>query len=134
MSRQSQNALTVTPASLPSRLEPPAELDETEATFWRAVVATKPVEWFEADSAPLLAEYCRAKIMCDVLAGQVAEALKTGEPDVIRKVLDMRDKESRRLLSLGTRLRLTQQSRYTPKAGSTANRKVSAAKPWQTGK
>ena len=46
--------------------------------------------------------------------------------------LDMRDKEAKRATSIATKLRLTQQSRYTPQAAATADRKVSGARPWQT--
>jgi hypothetical protein len=116
--------------NLPLRLDPPETLSAEEAELWRAVVNTKPVDWFQADSAPLLVEYCRAKIMCDRLADMLAEATEKN----LKSLIDMRDKESRRLATLGCKLRLTQQSRYTPGSASTASKKSSAADVWQFGK
>jgi hypothetical protein len=100
-----------------------------EASLWREVVATKPVEWFQADSAPLLVEYCRAKAMCDRLSLMLETAT-----DDLKSLLDMRDKESRRLATLACKLRLTQQSRYTPQSAATATKPASAASVWQFGK
>lgn len=114
---------------IPLRPDPPETLSEKEASLWRDVVSTKPVEWFQADSAPLLVEYCRAKVMCDRLSTMLETAT-----DDLKSVLDMRDKESRRLATLACKLRLTQQSRYTPQSAATAAKPASAASVWQFGK
>lgn len=117
-------------ARLPSaRLAPPADLSEREAEIWRAVVETKPAEWFAPDSAPLLKEYVRAVVTCDRLAGTVEQAFKSGVPS--KSLLDMRDKESRRSASLATKLRLTQQSRYRPDRAATADKQANGARPWE---
>jgi hypothetical protein len=131
MARKSAAALSVTMMGVQPRLKPPEMLSDEEKALWNAVTATKPPEWFRADSAPLLAEYCRAKVMCDVLDLQVKEAMKTGEPKVIKDFLDMRDKESRRLTVLGTKMRLTQQARYVPDKAAVHDRKAAEHKPWQ---
>ena len=130
--RKSTAALSVASVSaLPSRIEPPDDLTAPQAALWRAVVSEKPVEWFGEDSAPLLKEYVRAVAMCDLLALQIEAAVAGGETGEIKALLDMRDKESKRVASIGTKLRLTQQSRYTPSAAATANKNAGrAAKPW----
>lgn len=135
MSRPSTASLSVVPLQALPRIEPPDGLLDEELTLWRAVVDSKPADWFGEDSAPLLVEYVRAKVMCDMLDLQVKAAIAGGgEPEtagLIKSYLDMRDKESKRLLSIGTKLRLTQQSRYTPKAAATAAAKVGGqARPW----
>lgn len=134
--KKSAASLSVASVSaLPSRIEPPSDLTDAQAAVWRAVVSTKPPEWFDADSAPLLAEYCRAAVLCDLLAVQIEAAIAGGEAGELKMLLDMRDKESKRLVSIGTKLRLTQQSRYTPKAADTANRRSGGGgKVWQFGK
>ena len=134
MSRKSASALEVVPVTaLPSRIEPPSDLTSAQADVWRAVVSTKPVDWFQADTAPILAEYCRAKVMCDLLAAQIEGAMAGGEAGEVKALLDMRDKESRRLTSIATKLRLTNQSRYTPQAANTANKRTgSGLRPWQS--
>lgn len=129
MARKSSAALAVAPVTnLPSRLLPPEGMPSVEADLWRSIVATKPVDWFQQDSAPLLTEYVRAKVMCD----RIAEMLEVLDPETMKHLLDMRDKESRRLATLGCKLRLTQQSRYTPQSAATADRKASGARPWET--
>lgn len=117
------------------RLSPPAHLTAAQSALWAAVVETKPADWFGADSAPLLAEYVRAVEMCDRLSLQV-EALIAGaaEPAELKMLLDMRDKESKRVASLGTKLRLTQQSRYTPRAAAGADARAGSPRPWQFGR
>ena len=115
------------------RIAPPAFLSAEQRKIWQSIVDTKPAEWFGADSAPILVEYVRAVDMCNVLDGQVREALSGGDTDWIEKILKLRDKESRRAADLATKLRLTQQSRYTPQAAATANKRtLHASKPWET--
>lgn len=136
MSRPSGASLTVVPTGLPERLAPPDDLTPEQAARWRAVVDSKPVDWFGPDSLPLLKEYVRAEAMCDLLAVQIEAAIAgaegPGAAGLIKNYLDMRDKESKRLASLATKLRLTQQSRYTPQAAATANKKAGNARPWKS--
>lgn len=132
--RKSAASLTVVPAGIPARMEPPQGLTESQVAMWREIVAGKPADWFAADNAPLLAEYVRAVDMCNALAFQIGAAL-AGDPVeaalLLKGYLDMRDKEAKRATSIATKLRLTQQSRYTPQAAATADRKAGGARPWQ---
>jgi hypothetical protein len=129
--RKSAAALAVVASSLPQRIEAPDYLSEPEHELWDAVVNTKPVEWFGPDSAPVLVEFVRAVGTCNMLAPVVAQAMAEGDPRAIEKILTVRDREAKRAADLATKLRLTQQSRYTPQAAATANKRVmNAAKPW----
>lgn len=107
--------------------------------MWVEVVESKPAEWFGADSLPLLKEYVRAVVMCDTLDAKVKRAIEGGEGaeaatvGVVKLFLDMRDKEAKRATSLATKLRLTQQSRYTPQAAATADKRAGGKRPWQLG-
>jgi hypothetical protein len=112
------------------RLPPPRGLSKAERDLWTAITDSKPADWFGADSAPVLREYVRAAVVCDRLADLVEQAFK-GEGDEIKAALDLRDKESRRLMSLGTKLRLTIQSRHSPRTAETANRRAAGRRPWQ---
>src|SRR5688500_8757762 len=117
------------------RIAAPYGLLAKERALWPAVLDSKPVPWTVTDAAAALGEDVRDKVMCDLLELQVKAAIAGGgEPEtagLIKSYLDMRDKESKRLLSIGTKLRLTPQSRYTPKAAATAAAKVgSQARPW----
>lgn len=134
MARQSSASLSIVPVSSLQRLAPPADLTAPESELWAAVVESKPADWFQADSAPLLKEYVRAVVMSDRLSLLVEAALAgdAGEDGLgLKDALRLRDMESKRVASLGTKLRLTQQSRYTPKASATADRAAGGARPWQ---
>lgn len=132
--RKSRASLSVVAVGIPQRLEPLAGLNDEQAALWREITATKPVDWFAADSAPLLAEYVRAVDMGNRLAFAIEAAMTGSDADgpSLKDLLKMRDTESRRVLSLATKMRLSQQSRYTDKSAGTADRKAgSASKPWQ---
>lgn len=131
--RKSSASLSVVATGVPQRMEPQSDLTESQAQLWRDVVNTKPVDWFAPDSAPLLAEYVRGVDMCNRLALLIEAATAGGEVGEVKALLDMRDKESRRVTSLATKMRLSQQSRYTDKAAGTADRKAGKDRPWQFG-
>lgn len=121
--------------SAPSvHLQPPAGLTEEQAQVWRETVNARSADFFGPDQVPLLEEYCRAVVTCRLLGAQVEAAFAGGDPAELKAVLDMRDKESRRLASLATKLRLTNQSRYTPQSAATAAKKGGGGKVWQFGK
>lgn len=129
--RKSAASLAVVPTGLPARMDPPEYLSESQKQLWRDVVNTKPVDWFGADSAPLLVEYVRAVDMGNLLELQIAAAM-AGDGTGMKDLLKMRDTEARRAVTLATKMRLTQQSRYTEKSAATADRKTGLARPWQT--
>lgn len=135
MARKSAAALSIAPAGAPDRrLPPPSELTARERELWESVIASKPADWFDEDSAPVLKEYVRAAVTCDRLSVAVNLALASGdigEAAHADKLLLSRDREARRVAALATKLRLTQQSRYTPQAAATANRKAAGRRPWQ---
>lgn len=129
MARKSIEHLTLVPptTSEPIPLAPvPGELSPAEAKLWTQVVESKPADWFGADSWPVLREYVRAAVMCDHLATVIAGASR----DQLKRALDMRDRESRRAVSLATKLRLTQQSKYDPRGAATADRRAGGKRPW----
>lgn len=133
--RKSAASLSVITGGVIQRIEPPVGLTEAQAGLWRSIMATKPADWWTADNAPLLAEYVRAVDMGNMLALQIEATLAGGDPVEIaaqlKPLLDMRDKESRRAMSLATKMRLSQQSSYTDKSADTAKRRAGgASKPW----
>jgi hypothetical protein len=132
MPRKSAASLSIVPAKGITPPTPPADLSAAEAVLWREIVETKPSDWFGPDSLPVLKEYIRASIMCDLLDAQVKDALAEGEGvGVVKALLDMRDKESRRGVSMATKLRLTQQSRYGARSADRADNRAGGKRPWQ---
>ena len=139
MARQSASALAVVrPRML--RAEPPAELSEAEAAFWRSVVETKPPEWFLPDTHPLLIAYCRARSASEVIAQQIDAFepawMETPEGlDRYEKLTKIQCRHAMLLMTLATKMRLAQQSRYTETAANTAAKHgLAGTKPWQRAK
>ena len=116
--------------------EPPDNLNEAQAAIWRAVVASEPPELFATDAVrAMLHDYCQRRETAATL-GLIINSFK---PAWIRSeegskryalLLKMRDLEVRAVTSLATKLRLTNQSRYTAERAGTMTRNFPQAKPW----
>lgn len=135
--RKSASALA-TVTTFPTRmLAPPDDLTPQEAEVWCRVVATKPADWFDAGSTPLLAQFCRATVQSDRIAGlveQVSLALLTDANELGRykELRKIQAQLSAELTSLATKMRLSQQSRYGARGADGAAGKASGRKPWQS--
>lgn len=136
MPRKSAESLS-TVTNLPGqRLQPPERLGVEAAEIWREVVATKPHDWFNADSAHLLEAYCHAVVSHRLVSVGVAAytSAQMAAPKgvaVYDQMTRMQERQARVMATIATKLRLTQQSRYTPQAAATAAKKVGGgARPW----
>ncbi len=120
MPRKSAASLAVVPdpVELDRRLPLPEELTPEEAQIWQSIVATKPSDWFQQDSAALLVAYCRHITTSRFLDEQITAIEGRGplrtpdELDFYKTLIDKREKQSRVLASLATKMRLSQQARY----------------------
>lgn len=128
----SDNVVALTAPSV--HLQPPEGLTEDQAQVWRETVNARSADFFGPDQVPMLEEYCRVVVMCRLLAAQIEAVIAGGDAAELKALLDMRDKESRRMSSIATKLRLTNQSRYTPQSAATAAKKGGGGKVWQFGK
>lgn len=115
-------------------LAPSDHLTAEQAEIWRQTVHARSPDYFSQDSVPLLEEFCRVVVACRVLAAKVDAALSSGRPEDSRALFEMRDRESKRLTSIATKLRITNQSRYTPLSAATAARKGNGGKVWEFGR
>jgi hypothetical protein len=134
MSKPSAESLSIASVSIPTRPEPPVDLTDFEKEIWRSVTNTKPPEWFQPDTFPLLRAYCRAASVYEQISEKVVFLdIKFCDDDkLIRGWIDSQEKQARLIATLATKMRLTQQSRYTPMASQTANKKaVPGKKPWE---
>jgi hypothetical protein len=136
--RKSTAELAVVQGSFGNRPEPPSELNEDEAAAWREVVGSEPADFFStAALRGLLVDYCRHRGTAEMLNGLIAsfkpEWLKVSDgARRYKELLKMRESETRAAASMATKLRLTNQSRYTPQAASTASRGTAKGfKPWE---
>ena len=136
MARQSAAALAVVGPGV-RRPEPAAGLTVVEADLWRKIVATKPGDWFTHDTHPLLSAYCRAVSASEVIAQQIErfepEWLESPE-GLLRydKLMQMQARQATLIAHLGTKMRITQQSKYGARgAESAARHAFDGTKPWQ---
>lgn len=120
------------------RAQPPEDLTESEAAIWRETVASEAIEFFNtAALRGLLKDYCRHRAAAD----KITEVINLFQVDWLKNkdgvkrysdLLKMRDLETRGAADKATKLRLTNQARYTPQAASTASRNVAKGKlPWE---
>ena len=136
--RKSAAALSVVAGAIDSRPAPPAELTPFQVQLWNATVAGEPLDQFRTKALQqLLIEYVRhveaAQILADEIEATKPAWLRT-EDGLKRydKLLQMRDRETKALADKATKLRLTNQSRYTPQAAATAAKHAGGrAKPWE---
>ena len=120
------------------RPEPPADLTEDEAVIWRETTASEAADFFNtAALRGLLTDYCRHRAAADKITQVInqfqAEWLKSAEgAKRYAGLLKMRDLEARGAADKATKLRLTNQARYTPQAASTASRNANKGpRPWE---
>lgn len=136
MARKSSSALSVITPKLDRRPDPPAKLTPAEAELWKAIVATKPVDWFKADCIEILANLCRSSVRLDQLSEVINDMGIPSPHDremltAYKDFMNLARQEALILSQLATKLRLTPQARYTTQSAATADRKAAVAKPWE---
>lgn len=94
------------------RPEPATHLTDEQKEIWTRVVNALPPEWFRAETLDLLSRYC-AQVTAARQLDQRIEALPADAPLADLKLLmALQDKASRVIMSLATKMRLSQQSTY----------------------
>ena len=134
--RKSAAELSVVVGSIDGRPQPPSELTKDQREVWDRTVANEGADTFKtAALQQLLKEYCRHVVTATKLAGMIEamEAVQVNDLGDYDRLLKMRDRETKALADKATKLRLTNQSRYTPQAAATAAKKGAGIerKPWQ---
>ncbi len=147
MGTRGRNADNVT--TLRHRPSPPAHLTAPQAEVWESVVKQYRVDWFDESNTPLLEEYCRSV----VTARHIRKQLKTSEDTVTKvqemllkgaaepkdvaaefnrydKLLQMANRESKNMMSLATKMRLSQSTKYDRDKSRTEGT-AKGAKPWE---
>lgn len=135
--RKSSASLSVISGGVDRRPEPPVELTRQEAEVWERTVASEAADMFGTVALQqMLKDYCRHVIAAERLGLVIEAHMRTVESEVslpdLDRLLKMRDRETKAIADKATKLRLTNQARYTPKAAATAAKNASkATKPWQ---
>ena len=120
------------------RAPPPPELTERQQKIWAEVVDSEDPNFFAtAMLRGLLVDYCRRRDASEgvsqVINAFKPEWLKSGDGAArFAQLLRLRDLETRGVVAIATKLRLTNQSRYTTRAaGSAANNAPKGPRPWE---
>ena len=134
--RRSAASLSVVAGTIDGRPKAPGDLNAEQRDIWERTVANEPADFFRtAATQELLKAYCRHVTTALKLTGMVekAEALDgqtSEELAAYDRLLRMRDRETKTVLAVATKLRITNQSRYTDKAAGTAARHQPTTKLW----
>lgn len=133
--RKSQASLSVVPAGIPKRPDPPKDLGKEEQIEWKAIVNRMPVDWFREEQFPLLSQLCRHIVLGRDVSDRVKAFLRpkmdTAQIRDYSRLLNMMTKQTKTIATLSTKLRLTNQSKYYASKAFTKIRKASANKPWE---
>lgn len=136
--RKSAASLSVVVGSIDGRPQAPADLNADQREIWERTVANEAADVFKtAALQQLLKEYCRHVVSAKKLAGMIEATEKLSQMSAddlgdYDKLLKMRDRETKAIADKATKLRLTNQARYTPQAAATAAKKAgNEVKPWQ---
>lgn len=111
------------------RPDPPAELTDEQAAEWRAVVNRLPADWFQRETYPLLAQYCRHVVAARRVSQLIAnhEEGETFSVEDYDRLLKMQEREGRAISSLATRMRISQHATYDKKR----KKPIEASRPWK---
>ena len=130
--RKSTAQLAVVPIKCEAqRPPPPADLTQDQAKIWRDVVATTPAGWFREGDV-LLGLYCRHVHTANVLAGIINSfSVEDCEMQQLNRLLTMRERETRMLTHLATKMRLTPQARISPRSAGRQMESAGSRRPWE---
>ena len=112
------------------RADPPGELTKEQAVEWMKVTTRMPADHFPAETHCYLVQLCRCIVEARRIA-QLIDALVDGDEFSISQydyLLKMQERESRNMSSLGTRMRLTQQTTQDRQHKNP----VVTPKPWES--
>lgn len=117
---------------------PPSDLTPRQAEIWTAIVNDEPLDHFStAATREMLMDYCQHRETLEIINNTMnqfhAEWLKSANgAKRFNQLCKMRVLETRAAASLATKLRLTNQSRYTPRAAQSASANTAKGnKPWE---
>ncbi len=136
--RKSSAELSVVKPQFGTRPDPPDDLNKMQTEIWRATVDSEAAGFFPtAALRMMLKDYCRHREAVETTSALInvfkADWIKSAEgAKRYHSLLKIRDMEARAAADKATKLRLTNQSRYTPQAASTASKNAASSKPWET--
>lgn len=137
--RASADSLAIMPTMDDSRLTPPDGLSEAEIDLFLDTVNRLPRGWFPPEAVEHLAAYCRHAVASADLSRMIhcfsPDWLKVeGGLERLDRLMRMRERETRAMMACARALRLTNQSRYDPRAAARGADKPRGKRPWDSDK
>ena len=134
MAKKSAASMSVVASIKPkdARLVPPRTLTIRQKELWLEIVAAKPSDWFTVDAQSLLLGYVKAIASYEHISLEVeaVEAGKEMELKDVDKLYAMQERQARLMQSFATKMRLTQQARYTTTSAATKSSQAGGSRPW----
>lgn len=99
----------------------PRGLSRRQRALWRTIAASKPPNWWDAATLPLLAALVAHAATLEQLQAQFDQLGDLADPGTLarlERLSSLRDREAKAMSSLATKLRLTPQSRYEPRSAA----------------
>lgn len=137
MARKHEPGPKVVTGAFQERPSPPENMKAEQAEIWNNTVASEPVNWFQSQAQrDILRMYCAAvysakmiqMFIDDYPIAMLATANGTRH---YNNLCRLRRDETNSAVSLATKLRITNQSRYDRKLAATMTRGQSVeSKPW----
>lgn len=105
------------------RPEPPRGLGRQGSDCFRRVVADKPADWFSDSNLDMLVQYCRHVVAADRASQIIANIESQDELDLdeLDKAYKMQERQSQRIESLATKMRISPQSTTNHRGNQRAN-------------
>jgi hypothetical protein len=138
--RGKRSAADLSTVVIPGQRPPaPDDLTPEQKTKWDQIVERLPADWFTAESFPLLRLLVQhisfARVLGDEAMRLLELAREIDDPKAwqrARPMLRAHAAQTDKIVSLSTRLKLTQRSRYMRRADAagSASRGGGAPKPW----
>lgn len=135
--RKSQNAQTT--KAPPKKVSPPKAptyLSKHQRELWDRIIASKPADWFTADSLPILEAYIEHATSASAISKRIAQLEASGKcwngsAAEYHKLLDLRLQETKAAEARARSLRLTHQARWQPaSAARKAQQAPTGSRPW----
>jgi len=122
----------VSPVTEMRRPPPPAELTKEQADEWRNIVESLRADWFSPENYALLTTYCTHICSARLLAKLIDNEVQAGLPDLGKwdTLLRMHERESKAIMNLSTRMRISQHSAYD-KERSRKSSTQTDSRPWK---
>ncbi len=135
--RQSVNAAVI-PGGWKQRPDPPDGLTERQAEIWRETVSSEDPEFFATGATrAILADYCRHRESAE----RFSVVIDQFKPEWLNTVKGLahyrmlvrgREIETRASVTMATKLRLTNQSRWHEQNAMTAGKRAAKGpRPWE---